>query len=201
MDIPRPPPPPRRLDHHSAAVPPEGDEELARRGESAFHPGPGEDRDAAAFREPPRPGLVAEQIEGLRGGADEGHAVFRASPGEVRVLAQEAVSGVDGVTARPLRRPDDRLPVEVGGCAPPRERHHLVRPRRVQGPHIVLGADRNHREPELRRAPRDADRDLPPVRNEDARESHVLSWPGRRAQPPIIDARAERKQPPRSTLV
>ena len=186
---------PRRLDHDPAPVLSEGDQELARRRKFAFHPGPRKDRHPAALRERSRPGLVAEELESLRGRSDKRDAAFRASPREVRVLAQEPVPGVDGVAARPLRRPDDRLPVKVGGNTPPRERHHLVRPRRVQGPRVILGADRHRSEAKLRRAPRDADGDLPAIGDEDAPESHVLSWSDRRAQPPIIDAPAERKQP------
>ena len=170
-------PAPRRFDHHPGAVRSEGEQELAGRREPAFHRGPREDRYLAVLRERPCPGLVAEEIEGVRGRADEGDAALHASPGEVRILAQEPVAGMDGVTARPLRGPDDRLPVEVGGGAPSRERHHLVRARRVQGPRVVLGANRDHGEPQVRRTSRDADRDLPPIRDEDAPESHSASSP------------------------
>ena len=132
---------PDRLDHHSTAVLSEGEQELARHRKSAFHPGPRQDRHPAALRERPRPSLVAEQLEGLRGRSDESDAAFRASPGELRVLAQKAVSGVDGVAPRALRGREDRRPDRGRRTRfPPRKRLHLVRPRRVEGLGIVLRA-------------------------------------------------------------
>ena len=168
---------PRRLDHHPAPVLSEGEQELAGSLQPALDRGPRKNPHPAALRERPCPGLVPEELEGLRSRSDECDAAFRASPGEVRVLAQEPVPGVDGVAVRALRRAEDRRLVEVGGGAPPRKRLHLVRPRRVEGPRVVLGAHRHRGEAELRRAPRDADRDLPPIGDEDAPESHVPPCP------------------------
>ena len=166
---------PGRLDHRPAPVRSEGEQELPGGRKPALHRRPREYRYRATLRERPRPGLVPEELERRRVGADEGDAALRASPGELRVLAQKTVSGVDGVAPRALRRPEDRLLVEVGGGAPPRKRLHRVRPHRVQGPHVVLGADRHRGEPEFRRAPGNPDRDLPPVGDEDTPESHFPS--------------------------
>ena len=191
-----PPSPSRRLDHHPGPARPEGGQKLARRLQPSLAPGSRQHGRPASFRERPRPDLVAEEVEGLRTRADEGDAAFRAAPREPRVLAQEAVSGMDGVALRALRRPENGFLSEIGGGPPSGQGFHLVRPKGMEGPRIVLGAHRDRGDAKLRRAPRDADRDLAPVGDEDAPEPHLPPSSVHHTPPPIIGAPAERKQPP-----
>ena len=47
----------------------------------------------------PRAGLRAHLADGVGGGADEDHAGILAGRGEIRILAEEAVAGMDGLRA------------------------------------------------------------------------------------------------------
>ena len=58
--------------------------------------------------------LVAEERQGLGGGADEDKPGIGAGPGEVGAFAEEAVSGVDGLASLRPGGGDDGLDVEVG---------------------------------------------------------------------------------------
>jgi hypothetical protein len=58
-------------------------------------------------------GLVAHQLQQLRGRTDEHDARFLAGSGELGVLGQEAVAGVDGVGAVALGDADDARDVQV----------------------------------------------------------------------------------------
>ena len=66
--------------------------------------GAGDQRGAGALGDVPGGDLVAEVADGLRGRADPGQAGVQDRLGELGVLREEAVAGVDGVGAG-LRRP------------------------------------------------------------------------------------------------
>ena len=59
----------------------------------------GQDGHAGGLGEAARGGLVAEEFEQFRRGADEGDAGVGAGAGEDGILGEEAVAGVDGVDA------------------------------------------------------------------------------------------------------
>ena len=61
-----------------------------------------------------RPGLVAEQAQGVGPRPDEGQPLARAALGEGRVLGQEAIARVHAVAARRLGRLDQALDVQIG---------------------------------------------------------------------------------------
>ena len=76
--------------------------------------GAGEDRHVGVLGDPAGGDLVAELFEDLRPRADEDDPRFGAGGGELRVLAEEAVAGVDAVGPDLLRHVDDAGDVEVG---------------------------------------------------------------------------------------
>ncbi len=100
-----------------------------------------------------RPGLVAGQREHLGGGADEGDAGVRARLGELRVLREEAVAGVDrvgaGLAPRPRRSPRGR-----GRPAPGARARRSRRPRRPSAGARSPGPRAGRRRPSARRARR-----------------------------------------------
>ncbi len=73
-----------------------------------------EDRGAGLARQPLAVHLVAERVHRLGARADELEPGVAADLGEVRVLAQEAVPGVDGVGVRDLGGGDQAVDAEVG---------------------------------------------------------------------------------------
>src|SRR5690606_7329365 len=82
-----------RLDHHRASRA-EVAQEVARLGE-AYRPGAARDqRQALLPCEPPRLHLVPEERKRMDPGTDEADALLCAPPGELCVLAQEAVAGM-----------------------------------------------------------------------------------------------------------
>ena len=118
-----------------------------------------------------RADLVAHDLDGLGRRADEGHATLGDGPGEVGVLGEEAVAGMDGVGAALLDDAEDGLGVEValgGGLAP--ERVGLVGQAHVQRVAVELGVDGHGGHPQLAAGPDDPDGDLPPVGDENLLE-------------------------------
>ena len=87
--------------------------------------------------------------------------------GEVRVLREEAVAGVDRVRAHRLRGADVLLGVEVA-----RDLDGLVRRAGVQGPGVVGRDHRDGRDPLLATRAEDAQRDLAAVRHEQLPDRH-----------------------------
>ena len=74
----------------------------------------GQGRDPRPLRRLQRRDLVAGQLQDLGPRADEGDALARGGTGQVRVLREEPVAGVDRVRPGLLGHPDDLLDVEIG---------------------------------------------------------------------------------------
>ena len=152
-----------RLDHHAAPRVEPGEERRRlldgdRVVDAAY------DRHAGGPRRRTGTGLVAEQFEGLHTRTDEGQSRLAAPPGQVGVLRQEAVPGMDRVAAGVPGGGDDPVDVEVRRRADAVEGDGLVRLAGVQGAGVVARRDRDGGNAEFRRRPHDADRDFPPVR-------------------------------------
>ena len=87
--------------------------------------------------------LVAHHLDGLGGRADEGHPPVGDGPGEVGVLREEPVAGVDGVGAAALDGVQDGLGVQVAlGGGLPAEGVGLVGQAHVQSIAVELGVRR-----------------------------------------------------------
>ena len=108
--------------------------------------------------------------------ADEDEAGLLDALGEVGVLRQEAVAGVDGFGVGDLGRGDDRRYVEVaqagrGGA----DAHRLVGEAHVLGVGVGLGMDGDGLDAELAAGAQDAQGDLAAVGNEDLLEHGRIS--------------------------
>ncbi len=76
--------------------------------------GAGNHRNAGALGQAARRGLVAQQFEQLRAGADEGDAGALAGARQRRILGEKAVAGMDRIDALFLGQRDDAFHIEVG---------------------------------------------------------------------------------------
>jgi hypothetical protein len=112
--------------------------------------------------------LVAHQTDGVGARADEGEAAAFDLLGEIGVLGQEAVAGVDGVGVGHLGRADDRRDVEVarggGGRA---DADRLVGEQHVLEVAVGGRVDRNGADAELMAGAQDAQRDFAAVGNDE----------------------------------
>ena len=122
----------------------------------------GEHRDARFARELARGHLVSQQIEQLGPRPDEDDARPGAGPGELGVLRQEAVAGMDRVDVLGLGQLDDRLDVQIAAdrLAGLADLVGLVGLRAVGGEPVFVGIDRHGPDAQLVRRAEDADRDL-----------------------------------------
>jgi hypothetical protein len=161
-----PPAAERGLDRHGQAV-------LAGEGEHLVGAGhrvvrAGHERRARAGGDVPGGDLVTEVADRLRGRADPGDARVDHGLGEVGVLRQEAVAGVDAVGAGPARRVDDLVEHEVGlrrgGAA---EREGLVGQPDERRVPVGVGVHGDAGQPRVGARADDPDGDLAPVRDED----------------------------------
>ena len=154
--------------------------------------GSGDERGAGLRGDVPRLHLVAERDDRLGGGADPGQPRVDHRPGEIGVLGQEPVAGVDRVRARLLRRVDDLLDHQVGvaGRRPP-EGEGLVGHPDVQGVAVGLGVDGHARQPLVLARAGDAHRDLAAVGDQDLLHRCSPSALSRSdcSYPPVIIAR------------
>ncbi len=109
-------------------------------------------------------GLVTETAHHRCRRPDEGDALLLAHLGEVRVLRQESVAGVDGVGTSAPRRLDDGGDVEVAGlCRPRPDLHRLVGELDNRRVTVGGGVDRHRGQTEFAAGAGDPERDLATV--------------------------------------
>ena len=94
--------------------------------------GTGQDGHAEPFGRGTGVGFVAEQRQHFGARPDKGEVGSGAAAGELGVLAQKAVAGMDGVAAGILGHPQDGVDVQIGGGPGPRQGARLVRQAPVQ---------------------------------------------------------------------
>jgi hypothetical protein len=155
------------LHHHRVA-------ELARRlGERARAAtrGARHDGHGGALGDRARGALVAHRTDLLGRRANEHEARTLDQVGEVGVLGQEAVAGMDRLGARRLRRRDHRLGVEVRRARLGRtDQHRVGGDARVERAAIGLGEDGDRRDAHLAQRRRNPTGDLATIGDEDALE-------------------------------
>ena len=143
--------------------------------------------------------LVATVGDRLRRRPDELDVAALADLGEVLVLAEEAVSGMDGLDVRDLGSRDQRRDVEVAlGARRLADADRLVSESQMQRIAVRLGVDRNGLDAEVLARAQNAQRDLATIGDEDAREHGGLSEsrrgvdrtrPDRRSSPGLREPR------------
>jgi hypothetical protein len=132
----------------------------------------------------PRLGLVAHLADHLGVGADEGEAARRAHLGEVRVLGEEAVAGMDRVGAGDLGRPRSgaRCSCTTGtAAAGPMHTDSSVREPHVQAVAVGLGRNRYGRDLDSRQERITRIANLAAVRDQDLGGTSLRLQPGWRA--------------------
>ncbi len=138
-------------------------------GRPGRHDGAGEHGHAGAGDDLLRPCLVAHHAHRLGRRADPRDAGPAAGLGEGGVLGKEAVSRVERVGARLLRRPYQRLGVQVGVAqGRPGQQHGGLALADVRAPRVVGRVDGDGLASGVVRAPDDPSRDFTPVGHEQA---------------------------------
>jgi hypothetical protein len=141
--------------------------------------GAGDERRARARGDVPGGDLVAEIADGLRGGPDPGDPCVDHGLGELGVLGEEAVAGVDTVGACRARRPDHLVEVEVGlGRRGAAQRERLVGQPHERGIAVGVRVHGDARDPGVATGPDDSDCDLPAVGDEDLAQARHGRPPG-----------------------
>ena len=87
--------------------------------------------------------LVAGQVQGLGGGADELNAVFAAGAGQIRTLREEAIAWVNGIRTGLLDGANNLIDIEIGldRLALGTNAHCLISERAVEGVAVFLGVN------------------------------------------------------------
>ena len=124
--------------------------------------------------------LVSSHLQHVAAGADEGDAVVGSRLGEVGVLGEESVAGVDGVGASFLGDTDDLAHVEVGAdrVALLADQVGLVGLETVHRVAILVGIHGHRLGAQLVGSTESTDRDFTAVRYQDLLEHSVLSARG-----------------------
>ena len=124
--------------------------------------------------------LAAHDADRCGRRADEDDAGGRAGPGEIRVLREEAVAGVDRLGAGGARDLDDAVGTQVGiARGRGADRMRLIRQRDVQGVGIGLAEHGDAADAQALRRAHDAAGDLPAIGDEQAAEHHMRNTPKR----------------------
>ena len=147
--------------------------------------GAGQYRDALHGREPAGRGLVAQHRENLGRRPDEHQADRLAPLGEGHALGQEAVAGVNGVTAGLHRHVDELVGVEVRRRTTAAQGDRLVGPSGVEGTGVVGGEHHHRGDVELGGGACDADGDLATVGDQDSTDRHMPDPRFGAPRPPI----------------
>jgi len=128
--------------------------------------------------------LVAEAAHGDRARPDEGEAGGEAGGGEIRVLGEESIAGMDRVGARLAGDADDVGDREIGGdrAEAGADLIGLVGLEAVKRELVLLREDRNGLQAELIRRPEDADGDLRAVGDKDFPDRHERLAPQKQAE-------------------
>ena len=136
-------------------------------------------RQTGLLHRPAGLGLVAEQPDHVRVGADEADVAGFAHLGQVGALGQEAVAGVDGVGAADLRGADDRRHVEIAlAAARAADADVFVGEAHVQRVLVGLRIDGDGLDAQFAAREDDAQRDLPTVGDQDLLEHEALRRAG-----------------------
>jgi hypothetical protein len=161
------------LDDHRRPLRQGGEEglDLGHAGRAAD---PVDHRRAVLGGDGPGPGLVAQGVQRLRRGADEGQAGAMAGAGEGGALREESVARMDRVAAAAPGRRHHRLDVEIGPRPGPGQRAGAVGGADVAGGGVVLGEDGGGGDPQLAGGPGDADGDLAAVGDQDVADRHAI---------------------------
>ena len=119
--------------------------------------------------------LVAEHAHRLLRRADEFDVAGAANLGEVRVLRQEAVAGMDGLDVGDLRRADEPGNVQIAFRGNRRaDADGLVRQRQVRRAAVGLAEDRDHFDAHVAARADDAQGDFTAIGYENALEHGLL---------------------------
>ena len=140
-----------RFEHHRIADGLREPERLRRRADRRIRAG--NDRHADLLQRAARLRFVMETRQDLRRRPDEHQAVLLTDFGEIEVLREEPVSGMDGLGPGDERGGDDRRDIEIGVV----DREAMC---------VSLAVDDDARDPELAARADDAQRDLAAVRDE-----------------------------------
>ena len=129
-------------------------------------------RDARGPGRLQRPDLVAGQLQHVGRRPDEGDAGVVAGPGQIGVLAQEAVAGIDRVSAGLPGGPDDLGDVEIGADRVPAlaDQVGLVGLDPVDRVAVLVREDRDRLRTQLVGGAERPDGDLTPVGDQDLGE-------------------------------
>ena len=163
------------LDHHRAALA-ERAEELLRLGERDGGGAAGQDGDIELGGEPPRTRFVAEQLERVDRGTDEGDPVRGAAAGECGAFGEEAVAGMQRVAAGRFGGFDDRFNIEVGARAYAAELMRFVGAADMQRGRVVGRVDGDGADAQLAGGADDANGDLAAVGDEQAFDRAAGRW-------------------------
>ena len=119
----------------------------------------------------PCAGLRSHGIDRRRAGPDEFHPVIDACLGELRILGEESVPGMDGIGARAAGHIENLRDVEIGfGSSGRANRVCLIRLANVQRGAVHIGVNHHCGNPHLVARAQHAHRDLSPVGNENLLE-------------------------------
>ena len=153
------------LDQHGAGGG-QGVEEIGGFGKAGRAGSAGQDGHAKPFGQGAGFGFVAEQRQQLGARPDKGEIGIGTAAGKLGVLAQKAVSGMDGVAASLLGRLQDSVDVQIGSGSGLGQGVRHVRQAPVQRFGVVLRKHRHRAHAQFRGGAQDADGNLAAVGNQ-----------------------------------
>ena len=135
----------------------------------------GHQRHAALLRQRAGSGLVAQQRQLLWRGADKAHARCRAGGGELGVLAQKTITGVQGIAAMLTRNLQQMRTIQIGRRAADIECHGFISCGHMRGRRIVLRIDGQAGNAQLLQRTNNAQRDFAAIGDQDFFKHRTLA--------------------------
>ncbi len=123
---------------------------------------PVERRHPQALGQGPRGGFVPHHVQQLGPGAHKGYPRPRACPGKLRILAQKAIAGMNGLDPGRFRQGNDAVYIQVGRHGPLAvpDLVRLIGFKAVDAEAILRGVNGHGAQPEVSGRTEDADGDL-----------------------------------------
>ena len=110
-----------------------------------------------------RRGLIAEQLQHLGAGADKAQPFGLTAPGELGVLGEKAVTGMNRLATLGLGNGEQLRHIQISRHAAALERDRTVGLAQMQGRGIVLGVYRHRTNTQIRTGAGDTNGDLAAV--------------------------------------
>ena len=133
--------------------------------------------DAVFLRQITRRRLVAKHVQGFRARPHEGDTRLAAGIGEIGILTQETIAGMNGVAVLFLGDGQDSRAIQISRHATARQGHGFVRLAQMQGCRFIPGIHRHRGDTQVSGGAQNANGDFAAIGDQQFLNTHDDGFP------------------------